>query len=100
MANQILYIASGSAPLSSQFQETLDMLLTGAAFGQPTTLWLTTACLDQLQLMPSDILAQLPDFGVRCVTNAPAPAAQIPLETLDDQKLLALRDDCRQVLVF
>ncbi|MGJ3256719.1 MAG: hypothetical protein ACFE0K_10400 [Alcanivorax sp.] len=100
MANQILYIASGSAPLSSQFQETLDMLLTGAAFGQPTTLWLTKGCLHQLQLAPSASLAQLPDFGVRCVTDDPAPVASIPVETLDSQTLQALRDECSQTLVF
>lgn len=100
MANQILYIASGSAPLSSQFQETLDILLTGAAFGQPTTLLLTGACLHQLQLAPSDSLVQLPDFGVRCITDEPAPVARIPLETLDSQALQALRDDCSQILVF
>jgi hypothetical protein len=100
LANQILYIASGSAPLSSQFQETLDMLLTGAAFGQPTILWLTEVCLQQLQLAPSDSLAQLPDFGVRCVTDGPAPLAPIPVETLDSQSLQTLRDQCGQVLVF
>ena len=49
------------------------MLLTGAAFGQPTILWLTEDCLQQLQLAPSDSLAQLPDFGVRCVTEGLAP---------------------------
>ena len=76
------------------------MLLTGAAFGQPTTLWLTEGCLHQLQLAPSDSLAQLPDFGVRCVTDAPSPVASIPVETLDAQSLQALRDTCAQVLVF
>ena len=76
------------------------MLLTGAAFGQPTTLWLTSACLNQLQLAPSDSLAQLPDFGVRCVTDDPAPTAPVPLETLDSQALLTLRDQCSQILVF
>lgn len=86
--------------MSSQFQETLDMLLTGAAFGQPTTLWLTSDCLQQLQLAPSDSLAQLPDFGVRCVTDGPALLAPIPIETLDSQSLQTLRDQCGQVLVF
>lgn len=76
------------------------MLLTGAAFGQPTTLWLTSDCLHQLQLAPSDSLAQLPDFGVRCVTDAPAPTAPVPLEALDSQALLTLRDQCSQILVF
>jgi len=76
------------------------MLLTGAAFGQPTTLWLTSACLHQLQLAPSDSLAQLPDFGVRCVTDDPAATAPVPVEPLDSQALLTLRDQCSQVLVF
>ena len=100
LANPILYIATGSAPLSSQFQETLDMLLTGAAFGQPTILWLTEASLSQLQRAPSDALAQLPDFGVRCVTDSLAPVTPVPVETLDSQSLLSLRDQCAQVVVF
>ena len=76
------------------------MLLTGAAFGQPTILWLTDACLQQLALSSCESLAQLPDFGVRCVTNGPVPDAPIPLEALDAQALQALRDDCSQFLVF
>lgn len=100
MANPILFIASGNAPLSSQFQETLEMLLTGAAFGQPTTLWLTDACLNQLALSPNATLAQLPDFGVRCVTGNQGPAAPIPAERLDANGLQALRDECNQIVVF
>lgn len=76
------------------------MLLTGAAFGQPTTLWLTDACLQQLALSPCESLAQLPGFGVRCVANGPAPDAPIPVEALDSRALQKLRDDCSQVLVF
>ncbi len=76
------------------------MLLTGAAFGQPTILWLTEDCLQQLQLAPSDSLAQLPDFGVRCVTNSLALVTPVPVETLDSQSLLRLRDQCAQVVVF
>lgn len=95
-----LYIATGSAPLSSQFQEMLDMLLTAAAFGQPTTLWLTDACLTSLSLQPNDSLTQLPDFGVRCVTGQNAPAAPIAVEALDTDALLSLRHQCDQVMVF
>ena len=100
MASHALYIATGSAPFSGQFQEMLDMLLTGAAFGQPTTLWLTRDCLAQLTLAPSDNLPQLPDFGVRCVTDAPAPQSPLPLERLAPDALLSLRNECDQILVF
>jgi len=56
LANHTLYIATGSQPFSSQFQEMLDMLLTGAAFGQATTLWLTPPALATLKLCPNESL--------------------------------------------
>jgi hypothetical protein len=108
LANHTLYIATGSQPLSSQFQEMLDMLLTGAAFGQATTLWLTPSALDTLRLCPNETLMQLADFGVRCVTQStervdnPAPAADchVVATPLGPDELLSLRTQCDQILVF
>ena len=100
MANQ-LYIASAAAPFSDRFQEMLDMLMTGAAFGLPTTLWLTDGCLAALAAMPDNsALHQLADFGVRCVASDAAQGSGIPVESLSAHDLKRLRDDCKQVLVF
>ncbi|PHR68023.1 hypothetical protein [Alcanivorax sp.] len=107
MANHTLYIATGSQPFSSQFQEMLDMLLTGAAFGQATTLWLTPPALATLKLCPNDTLMQLADFGVRCVTekpgreeNAPPTPCPVSADPLGHDELLSLRTQCDQILVF
>ena len=55
-----LYIATANAPLSDRFQEMLDMLMTGAAFGLPTALWLTNDCVSVLNALPAnDSLLQL-----------------------------------------
>lgn len=100
LANQ-LYIATANAPLTDRFQEMLDMLMTGAAFGQPTTLWLTDGCLAALALMPpNEHLQQLADFGVTCVRSENAPSCGLNLKTLNAEALLALRADCKQVMVF
>ena len=100
MASQ-LYIATRNAPLSDRFQEMLDMLMTGAAFGLPTTLWLTDGCLEILAAQPAnDTLMQLKDFGVRCVASQSAHGGSVQLERLDDQTLQGLRHDCQQALVF
>ncbi|WP_299127623.1 hypothetical protein [uncultured Alcanivorax sp.] len=107
MANHTLYIATGSHPFSSQFQEMLDMLLTGAAFGQATTLWLTPPALATLKLCPNDTLMQLADFGVRCVTEKPgreenttATPCPVSADPLGHDELLSLRTQCDQILVF
>lgn len=100
MANQ-LYIASAAAPFSDRFQEMLDMLMTGAAFGLPTTLWLTDGCLAVLAAMPdNESLKQLADFGVRCVVSDTAQPCRVPVDILSAQDLKHLRDDCKQALVF
>lgn len=100
MASQ-LYIATETAPLSDRFQEMLDMLMTGAAFGLPTTLWLTDGCLNALAALPAnDSLLQLPGFGVRCVISDTASPGTLPAEALSADSLRDLRNDCQQVLVF
>ena len=100
MANQ-LYIATATAPLSDRFQEMLDMLMTGAAFGLPTTLWLTDGCLKALAALPiNDSLQQLAGFGVRCVVSDTADPGTLQADTLSADSLRTLRNDCQQVLVF
>ncbi|MZR61722.1 hypothetical protein [Alcanivorax sp. DP30] len=100
MANR-LYIASANAPLSDRFQEMLDMLMTGAAFGLPTTLWLTDGCLNALAALPAnDSLSQLADFGVRCVASETAAPGYLQVEKLSAATLRNLSSDCQQVLVF
>lgn len=77
------------------------MLMTGAAFGLPTTLWLTDDCLSTLTALPAnDTLAQLPDFGVRCVISELADDTGLTVEKLSQEALHTLRDDSQQVLVF
>lgn len=83
------------------------MLLTGAAFGQATTLWLTPSALATLKLCPNDTLMQLADFGVRCVTEKPGCAATnvathcpVNADPLERDELLSLRTQCDQILVF
>jgi len=104
LANHTLYIATGSQPFSSQFQEMLDMLLTGAAFGQATTLWLTPPALATLKLCPNDTLMQLTDFGVRCVTEKPGREENTPCPVSADplgyDELLSLLTQWDQILVF
>jgi hypothetical protein len=99
LASQTLFIATGSQPFSSQFQEMLDMLLTGAAFGQATTLWLTPPCLAMLRLCPNEALAQLADFGVRCVVDDDEDCP-VPAGALCADELLSLRIQSHQILVF
>ena len=84
------------------------MLLTGAAFGQATTLWLTPPALATLKLCPNDTLMQLTDFGVRCVTENPgcdenttaATYCPVSADPLGYDELLSLRTQCDQILVF
>jgi len=80
------------------------MLLTGAAFGQATTLWLTPPALATLKLCPNDTLMQLTDFGVRCVTEKPGREENTPrpvsADPLGYDELLSLRTQCDQILVF
>ena len=84
----------------------LDMLLTGAAFGQATTLWLTPPALSTLKLCPNDTLMQLADFGVRCVTDKPGREEDstthcpVSADPLGHDELLSLRTQCDQILVF
>ena len=69
-----LYIATANAPLSDRFQEMLDMLMTGAAFGLPTALWLTSSRVSVLNVLPAnDSLLQLCVLGsaVWCRTALP-----------------------------
>ena len=100
LANQ-LYIATANAPLSDRFQEMLDMLMTGAAFGVSTTLLLTDDCLKVLSALPAnDSLQQLADFGVRCVVSETAVRGTLQVETLSDDALRNLPNHCQQVLVF
>ncbi len=97
------FIATANAPLSDRFQEMLDMLMTGAAFGLPTTLWLTDGCLSVLSALPvNDSLSQLADFGVRCVAGSQEGMAQehLQLEILSADALRSLRLESQQVLVF
>ena len=96
-----LYIATSNAPLTDRFQEMLDMLMTGAAFGLPTTLWLTDDCLLSLSITPPiDALDQLSDFGVRSVVTTTPHSCAFPVELLDHEAMQVLREDCQQVLVF
>lgn len=77
------------------------MLMTGAAFGLPTALWLTDGCLKTLAALPvNESLQQLPDFGVRCVASDTAVPGTLQLETLSAEALRNLRNDYQQVLVF
>jgi len=84
------------------------MLLTGAAFGQATTLWLTLPALAALKLCPNDTLMQLADFGVRCVIEKPgreknttaATTCPVSADPLEHDELLSLRSQCDQILVF
>ena len=84
------------------------MLLTGAAFGQATTLWLTPPALAALKLCPNDTLMQLADFGVRCVIEKPghgenttaATHGPVSADPLSRDELLSLRTQCDQILVF
>lgn len=84
------------------------MLITGAAFGQATTLWLTPSALVTLKLCPNDTLMQLADFGVRCVTENPGHEESatatthcpVSADTLRPDELLSLRTQCDQILVF
>ncbi|MDX1804657.1 MAG: hypothetical protein R3292_11290 [Alcanivorax sp.] len=105
MADLTLYIATGQSPLSSRFQEMLDMLLTGAAFGQPTALWLTDGCIASLTLADHDDgLINLADFGVRCLASEQAlqahPGLPLPVEPMDSDTLAALRTQAREIRVF
>lgn len=84
------------------------MLLTGAAFGQATTLWLAPPALATLKLCPNDTLMQLADFGVRCVTEnqgsekntTAATDCPVGADPLGHDELLSLRTQCDQILVF
>ena len=77
------------------------MLMTGAAFGLPTTLWLTDGCLNALAALPAnDSLLQLADFGVRCVVSDTAVAGTLQVDSLNADELRTLRNDSQQVLVF
>lgn len=105
MADTTLFIASGSGALDSRFSEMLDMLLTGAAFGQSTALWLTHECLHALAVAPGhDNLDNLASFGVRCVAHdgdlQQAPTPPVSVEAMSQPSLLALKDSCKQLLVF
>ena len=96
-----IYIATANAPLSDRFQEMLDMLMTGAAFGLPTALWLTNDCVSVLNALPAnDSLLQLADFGVRCVVSDSATTGALQAEALNGDELRELRTGCQQVLVF
>lgn len=72
----------------------MELALTGAAFGVPTTVWLTGAPLAHLARREDGaaLLAELTGFGVRCVAardDLSAPLAGVA--PLDAPALAALR---------
>ena len=82
------------------------MLLTGAAFGQATTLWLAGPSLQALAVSRKldEQLDNLAAFGVHCVALAedldPDLTLPLAITPLDQQKLNTLHRKSQQVVVF
>ncbi len=80
------------------------MILTGAAFGLQSTVWITDGVLRALNRLaaPREQLEQLQAFAVRCVASAEA-LADYPvdsIEPLSTDDLRHLHANSEQTLVF
>ncbi|MBA4720694.1 DsrE family protein [Alloalcanivorax xenomutans] len=104
MADSILYILHRGPRHSPDWRETQEMILTGAAFGLQSTVWITNGALRALSQLaaPQEQLQQLQAFAVRCVASAEA-LAEHPLEGVEPLSagdLHHLQDTSDQTLVF
>lgn len=90
----MLYLIRATPGQSAHWREALEMALTGAAFGVSTTVWLGPAPLMHLARREDAgvVLAELGDFGVRCVALQDDLLAPLPgVEALDCTALAQLR---------
>lgn len=103
MADSALYIITQPPGGDAGWREAVEIALTGAAFGLPTVVWLLRAPLITLarRADAAELIAELTDFGIRCVASQTDLADAIAgVEALDNDALAALRARASQVVVL
>ena len=92
-----MYLIRAVPEHGAGWRESVEMALTGAAFGVVTTVWLARAPLAHLaQRADAEVLiGELTDFGVRCVAAAEDLPEKVPagVEALDATALAGLGRD-------
>ncbi|MBG12146.1 MAG: hypothetical protein ABJQ98_10420 [Alloalcanivorax venustensis] len=103
MADSVLYLVRHAPGRGGGWRESVDMALTGAAFGVTTLVWFEAAPLKVLARRADhgDLLAELTGFGVRCVARRDdLPAGLDGIEGLDDSALHGLRHSAAQLVIL
>lgn len=99
----MLYLLRQAPGRGGGWRESVDMALTGAAFGVTTLVWFQAAPLKVLarRADASDLLAELTGFGVRCVARRDdLPEGLGGIEGLDDTELHELRRGAAQMVIL
>ncbi|MFT6600165.1 MAG: hypothetical protein ACJATD_001014 [Alloalcanivorax sp.] len=103
MTDSVLYLVRHAPGRGGGWRETVDMALTGAAFGVTTLVWFQAAPLKVLARRAdhADLLAELTGFGVRCVARRDdLPDGLTGIEGLDDTELHGLRRHAAQMVLL
>ncbi|ASK33879.1 hypothetical protein CEK62_05510 [Alcanivorax sp. N3-2A] len=102
MADSLLYLINQPPGGDAGWREAVEMALTGAAFGQPTVVWLQRVPMLTLSRRAdaAELIAELAGFGVRCVADDGLDVTVPGVEALQPEALSALRAEAAQVVVL
>jgi len=103
LADSLLFVVRQPPGRGAGWRETIDMALTGAAFGVDTLMWLEATPLKVLARRADhgQLLAELSGFGIRCVARQEDLPAGLPgIEGLDSAALHTLRRHASQMVIL